>query len=288
MTRRFFLGSGLLAAVVLGLQCHPAGRETNVAKAPRDLHAAHIDRNTVKLEAASAMEVSPQEDPLGFLRHCLDMYEERVDDYTCIFTKQEQVDGRLGNVQKIAVRFRDEPYSVDMTWLENPGGAQRVLYVEGQWQDSQNRPLAWIKPSGSLIKLMVPSIQLPIHGRRVRENSRRTMDEFGFGNTLEMIIEYSERAKAEGVLDLRYVGSGNVASRPTHVFERYLPYTGQEEPYPDALLRVDIDQEWLVPTACYSYADAQGEELLGSYVLTDVEFNVGLAFADFDPETLGF
>ena len=42
-----------------------------------------------------------------------------------------------------------------------------------------------------------------------------------------------------------------------------------------------IDRDWLVPAGCFAYADDAGEELLGTYVTTEVEFNVGLTDADF-------
>jgi hypothetical protein len=67
-----------------------------------------------------------------------------------------------------------------------------------------------------------------------------------------------------------------------------LPYTGDEEVYPDRLLRVFIDKEWLLPTCCISYADDNGSQLLGRYVLVDVRLNPGYTDADFDPEGIGF
>ena len=42
-----------------------------------------------------------------------------------------------------------------------------------------------------------------------------------------------------------------------------------------------LDQEWLLPTAVYCYADHEGKELLGSYVFTNVRLNTGLGDADF-------
>ena len=65
------------------------------------------------------------------------------------------------------------------------------------------------------------------------------------------------------------------------MIERRLPYTGEDGPYPDRLLAVFIDSEWLVPTGCFAYADDAKQDLLGSYVLTDVEFNTGLSDEDF-------
>jgi hypothetical protein len=55
-----------------------------------------------------------------------------------------------------------------------------------------------------------------------------------------------------------------------------LPYDGPEGTYPDARMVLHLDQEWLLPTAVYSYADHEGKDLLGSYVFTKVRLNPGL------------
>ena len=135
-------------------------------------------------------------------------------------------------------------------------------------------------------KLFVSHIKQPIHGHRAKAASRRSLDQFGFRRTLELILRYVRRGQQDGTMRLEYVGHGEIGGRPTYVFERRFPFTGDEEPYPDALLRYHIDQEWLVPTGCFSYADDKGTKLLGSYVLTDVEFNVGLEEQHFDPDRI--
>jgi hypothetical protein len=65
------------------------------------------------------------------------------------------------------------------------------------------------------------------------------------------------------------------------VFERRLPYGDAAGVYPDRLLVIYVDREWLVPTGCFAYADDAGEKPLGTYVTTEVKFNVGLTDADF-------
>ena len=43
-----------------------------------------------------------------------------------------------------------------------------------------------------------------------------------------------------------------------------------------------------MPTGCFSYADDDGEELLGKYLLTKADFNVGYKDADFDAKAIKF
>ncbi len=122
---------------------------------------------------------------------------------------------------------------------------------------------------------------MPIHGDRARAASRRTIDEFGFQSTLTILDKVNDLAEKNGELNYKFEGEGSVDGRPTFVFERILPLKAKTGKYPDAKMVLHIDQEWLLPTAVYSYADAAGKKLLGSYVMTKVELNLGLTEADF-------
>jgi hypothetical protein len=172
-----------------------------------------------------------------------------------------------------------------MTWTRNPGLASRALYVEGKWWNGDT-PQAWVRPAGALLKLV--KLKQDIHGSRAESQSRRTIDQFGFRNSLDLIILYAERSKEQGQLSFEYIGHATVGDRPTWVFERRLPFTGDEEVWPDRLLRVFVDKEWFLPTCCISYADDEGTELLGKYVLVDVQLNRGYTDADFDPDQIDF
>ncbi len=295
--------AGILA-VSLGLQCHDAQQTATAAErdaAPSDYVVATTATPTVPdsvlLTTPMPIVAAPDEiaalvesDPVAFVRHCRESYLRRgVSDYTCRFTKQEFVNRKLGAVEEAVVRFREEPYSVDMEWTKNPPAVNRALYVKNAWVDHKGSELAWFRPKGAILKLFVPKIKQPIRGKRAKKAARRSLDQFGFLSTLDLIIEFTELAQERNEsVRIHYVGERSIDGRPTWTFERHLPYTGTEVPYPDALLRYHIDQEWLVPTGCYSYADHDGTKLLGSYVIHDVQFNVGLTGDDFDPKKLGF
>lgn len=276
---------GLLIAAALCAQCHQlATRVDSQAPAVRveRVYAAAVVTDVTKHDEQLA-----QADPMEFLYRCREHYRRNYRDYTCTFVKQERIGSRITAEQVVDVKFREEPYSVSMHWVRNADQADRVTYIAGKWKDADGRDQAWCQPAGAILSLFVPRILQPIHGARAERASRRTIDQFGFANTLDLIIKYCERSRDDGELDLRYVGRGSINDRPTYVFERRLPYTGREEPYPDALLVFHMDSEWLVPMACFSYADETGDDLLGKYVLTDTAFNIGLTDQDFSPETLG-
>ena len=102
-----------------------------------------------------------------------------------------------------------------------------------------------------------------------------------------LITKYSLLAKEQGKLKLTCVGTGKVGDRPTYVYERTLPYTGEGGEWPDRVLIYHLDAETLLPLSCASYADDAKQKLLGKYEYTDVKLNVGLTEADFDGKTYG-
>ncbi|NOT02717.1 MAG: DUF1571 domain-containing protein [Phycisphaerales bacterium] len=287
--------TGLLIAAAWGLHCQDvrtaAGREEPVLTARID-GLASVPLPTIEPVASRPDHTSQslaESDPVAFLMHCRDAWgKNTARDYQCLFLSQERIGDGLTPVQEVAARVRRQPFSVDMTWLKNPMAAKRAMYVEGKWTDARGQAMAWFKPAGALLELVAPRVQQPIHGPRAKAAARRSMDQFGFERTLGLIIKYTQLARDAGQLDLRYAGTGAIDDRPTYVFERYLPYNGHDESYPDALLRFHIDQAWLVPTACFSYADGKGEQLLGAYVMTAVRFDVGLGDADYDPHSASF
>jgi len=276
-------GIALCLLVVIAVQCHEAPRGSALILSPQPSSAVATIIDADSTDARRRLAV---EDPLAFLRLCRRNYDTAVQDYRCTFLKQERIGGHLGPEQEISVMFRESPFSVDMRWVRNAGRAKHANYVAGRWQDDRNREEALFRPSG-LLGLLAPEVRRPIHGESARRESRRTIDEFGFKNSLDLIIKYCDMVKDRQGYELRYMGEGEVDCRATYVFHRLLPYTGQGGKYPDAMLMVHIDQKWLVPVACVAYADQAGEHLLGSYIQTNVEYNPGLTDADFERAAQG-
>jgi hypothetical protein len=206
-----------------------------------------------------------------------------VRDYRCIFYKRERLQDGLTPMQRIEVCYRAHPHSVSLRWLENAGDARRVIYVRGRARDADGQEMAWIQPAGCIARLFVSKVRLPIHGPRARAASRRSLDQLGFLGTFASLAQVHQRAAAAGELDLRCAGTGEIDGRPTYVLTRRLPYTGESGAYPNALLILHLDREWLLPVGTYMYADHAGTKLLGSYTMTDVTINVGLTDADFEP-----
>lgn len=256
-----------------GVQADSAVRVHTLAPQTAVL-ASTVDRGSLRELA--------RRDPLGLVELGLRRYQERVRDYRCVFHKQERIDGKLGAQEEIEVRFRVEPTSVFMVWRRNADQVRRVLFIDdGRSLDSKGRKQARVEPNGAIARLFVRDIMLPINGKRAESASRRTIDEFGFGQTFRLFDRFNRVAAQRGELVVRYDGEGEIDGRPTFRLVRLLPYTGQGGMYPEARLEFHLDQETLLPTAVFAWGKADGAYLLGSYVFTDVQLNCGLSDADF-------
>ena len=231
-----------------------------------------------RFDPADPQERLAAADPLGFLKQCRRHYLEHISDYRCRFIRQERLHGILTAREEMDIRFRENPFSVDVRWTRNAKLAKRVNYVAGRWAKN-GREFARIEPAGLLGLLFPRGVKRDIHAPDVRAAARSTIDRFGFKNSLDEIITNCESAQGHPDFALRFIGSGALDDRPCLIFEQWLPRDGPQGPYPSRLLVIHIDREWLVPTGWFAYDDAR--KLLGSYVSTDVEFNVGLTDEDF-------
>ncbi|MBI4581460.1 MAG: DUF1571 domain-containing protein, partial [Planctomycetes bacterium] len=161
----------------------------------------------------------------------------------------------------------------------------RVLYVADRWTEN-GKQLAVVEP-GAIARLFIPYVMREIDGADARKSSRRTINQFGLRNSLALVVKFCRLAQEKDRLRFEYVGKGEVNGRETLVFERRLPYAGEDGPWPDRVLVVHIDREDLTPSLCTAYADDDKKVLLGKYMMTDVKLNANLPDSVFTKEGMG-
>lgn len=260
--------------VVVQSPVRPSPTEAVASVAPRALRV----EETLEQRAAR--------DPLRFLEEAMEQYDRTVRDYTCTFTKQEFIGGRLTAEQVMEAMFREKPFSLRLKWVKNADKCDRVLYVADRWVEN-GQQMAVVEP-GWLARLVVSHVMRPIHGADAKKSSRRTVDQFGLRNALDLTLKYVKLAQDKGITDcLSYQGKGEVDKRETLVFERRLPYAGEDGEWPDRVLELHIDRELMVPTLCQCYADDAKKKLLGKYMTTDISLNVNLPDKVFTKEDMG-
>jgi hypothetical protein len=283
---RFLLGGGFVIATISAWPAAPRSAVAHAGDHPGGLPLETLMVAAPGPEAAftrEQVESMARGEPLRLLKLAMELCEERVSDYRCTLYKQERVNGKLGQRQVIEVRYREQPLSVFMIWRENPDRVSRALFIDSpEYVNGKGEKVARVEPAGLIARALVRETTCPIRGADARAASRRFMDEFGFEATLEMVVRYSDQAERNGELRLIYEGEGRVDGRPTYVLKRLLPYSGPTGRYPDAKLVVHLDQEWLLPTAVYSYGDEAGRELLGAYEFGDVNLAPQFSARDFD------
>ncbi|MFN0137017.1 MAG: DUF1571 domain-containing protein [Phycisphaerae bacterium] len=271
----------LLAAMIVPLVCAEGdsdGQLLVAAPAPAIKAKSPIvaASGVKKLNHEELIELA-RTNPIELAQMGRQFHDDQIRDYSCVFVKQERIDNKLRPVEEIEVLFRTKPHSVFMKWLKNEDQVKRCLFIDTPDRvDSKGQKIAKVEPAGVLIRLIISEIEMPIHGDRARAASRRTIDEFGFRSTLDLLDRYNTIGAQKGVLDYHYAGKGVVDGRPTFIFERMLPYTGPKSEYPDAKMIIHLDQEWLLPTSVQSFADKEGKQLLGSYQYKSVRINPGL------------
>jgi len=249
-------------------------------EAPRRA-AANQHHQRVRPTPAPTPEIGAP-DPLALLKRAVQLYDRNVRSYTCTFHRTERVEGRLTREQIIEVAYRNDPHSVAMQWVRNAENVRRLAYRKGLNRAPDGDECALVEPNGTVARLVASRVPVPIHGPLARRSSRYTLDEFGFRATLDRVLRVNAMAGELGDLDLKYAGTSQVDGRPTMVIERRLPYTGENGLYPEALLVLHLDKQWLVPVAIYTYADTDGEVLLGRYLTTNIRINPPLGSDAFD------
>ncbi len=228
---------------------------------------------TLPLPESRHPTIATDEEPLDLLHRARARYDRSVRTYRCVLTRQEFLNGRLNQPQQIAVTFRQSPLSIGMDWIRNPGRVRRIVYVKDRDRGPNGAQRALVEPEGTLARLVTRRFPIEIHSPTAQSASRYPIDQFGFRSTIDRLIRVCEKARQRGDLQLTFAADGEVDGRPTFVIVRRLPYTGPDGMYPDALLVIHLDREWLLPVAMHSYSDANGQFLLGSYVITKVRLN---------------
>lgn len=247
----------------------PDGPSTGRPAAVQPSDTAKAETHVVKLAKT---------DHIALLEHCLKRNEGRFRSYTCTLIKQERLRGKLSKEQWVRVKFRQEPFSVAMAWRKNPPAGDRILYVQGRYGGKM-----LVRPTGRLARFLAgKTVKRDPHGKEAKKNSLRTVDQFGFKNSLQALLKFYRLGKTEGVLKEEFGKYAEVYGRSAVVLIRYLPDSPK---YPSYKTLIYLDVKHLVPVCVEGY-DSAGR-LICRYVYRDVKPDAGLTAKDFLPEANG-
>jgi hypothetical protein len=263
---------GFLLVGLFCIQCIPAGPEGTTSKVIAKGRPVEPEDTSAKL-----LELA-RTDHIALLNHCMAHYDRTVEDYTCTLMKQERIRGAWGDEQEVSVKFRQKPFSVAMKFVRNAPIGDRVIYVEGKYD---NKML--VRPKSGILRMLTGgSVFREPAGAEAMKKTLRPVNLFGFRRGTLALIGVYEQAKKAGHLKESYVGTAEVAGRQTLVLERFLPPEGD---YPAWRTLIYVDTEYLVPICIEGWDWAKQRNC--RYVYKDIQFNVGLTDDDFLPEANG-
>ncbi|NBB94820.1 MAG: DUF1571 domain-containing protein [Planctomycetes bacterium] len=226
-------------------------------------------------------------DHVALLKRCIEHYEALpITNYTCTFLKHERLNGKLRDEQLMDVKFMAKPFSVAITWTQNPPLADKVLYIEGKWPNDDGKSRMLVRPRGGFTRMLTGGslLKLP-DGPDAMKNTLRPVTLFGFRNTLQALLDVYEVAQKRGDLQQRFNGISEVGGRKCLTLVRILP---ERDDYPARKTVTCIDIERMLPLKVlgdgWQTNDAGKHILLANYEYRDVTLNPGLTQADFAPE----
>ena len=206
-----------------------------------------------------------------------------VRDYTCLFYRQEWVDGHLREKETIRVKFRKTPLSLYMKWIAEPHQGRETLFVAGKNQDRIK-----VHQGGLLGGI---NINLNPLGHMARNSCRHTVYEAGIGYTIGLLRDGLQLAKVgkNGVFtDLgrkTYEGLNVRCYRAVFPGSEVKPdntYCAVKGKYHAADTTVCIDDRNHLPVVVEN-RNASGQ-LIEYYVNKDLQLNTGLTDMDFSPD----
>lgn len=185
----------------------------------------------------------------------------KLNDYKCIFERQERINGTMLKVQSYNVNFRRYPFSVYMENIKNPTGAKKILYIENNLIIN-GKEYMLVVPSGSIARLFFPVTKIAIDAPAVLASSRNTIKRFGFANIMNRIMNE--------LVSVEFLGNDISGSRQTRIYLCSLKR--------DIEVYIHIDKEKDIPISLRLF---DKDHFLGYYNFIEVELNVGLKDSDF-------
>ncbi len=217
-------------------------------------------------------------DPLGAMLLDAKTAYGKLRDYTCVFTRQERLNGVLGAEQVAAMKMRVKPQSIALRFArpESVAGMEE-LYVSGTRTGKMK-----YRPAGAkgINGFQLISLDDP----KVLADTRHPITEAGFAATIDRLIAIANREKALGNNLEVYTSDFQFAGKTVTRYE-VLARRAHAHRYAYRVL-VYVDKETKLPVRFEAYeAPKPGTtvgDLLEAYSYTDVKFNVGLGESAFE------
>lgn len=234
---------------------------------------------------APAVTPHPLDEAISIAESGLVNMQRNIFDYTALMVKRERVKGKLGDVEYMRIKVRNQretdagakPFSIYMSFLKPKAVKGReVIWVKGE-----NNGKLMVHETG--IKGF-KTFYLDPTGWLAMQGNRYPISEAGLENLIIRLIEKATRDRRAGDCHVTYRPGAKINGRPCSLIE--VVHDVKRDPYEFHKAQVFIDDEMQIPVryASYDWPATQGGKpvLMEEYTYVDVKLNVGLKDIDFD------
>jgi len=206
----------------------------------------------------------------------------KIPGYTCTFTKQEQLKKGPPLRQVMVLKFRREPFSVYLKYIE-PHPGREVIYVDGR----NKGKLQVHEPSG--LASFVGTISLAPSSSEAMKENRYPVTMIGMEKVLDTAIGDIEQGLKCADVKVDHYPQAKVGVIDCTMFEIFYP---QREGFKIYKARIYFDKKTQLPIRVEQYGNASraGEEppLLEEYTYSDLKIDAPISDADFDVNNAGY
>lgn len=248
---------------------------------------ASMSEAVVVPETAPARIPHPLDQAISIAEEGLVNMRTNVFDYTALMVKRERVNGNLGDVEYMRIKVRNDrdtatghtPLSIYMSFVKPKAVKGReVIWVKGE-----NDGKLMVHEGSGVGSLK--TFHLDPNGWLAMKGNRYPISEAGLENLIVRLIEKASRDRAAGQCVVNYREGAKINGRSCSMIE--VIHAEQRAPYEFHKAQVFIDDELQLPVryASYGWPTRAGGKpvLMEEYTYVDVQLNVGLTDADFDP-----
>lgn len=199
----------------------------------------------------------------------------KVEDYTCIFTKQEYVGNKMRRTETIFMKHKKEPHSVYMKWIKKPYKDRECLYCGGKYDNKLKAH------EGHGFKSWFGTLSLNPKGGRAMKGNRHPITESGIFNTIDKIKKDFESARKHPEHNVSYerFEEREIHGQPSFCVLIIQP-KNRKLGYYAHKAEICIHQKLYIPTSVKIW-DFSGR-LVEFYTYREYKINVGLTNRDFD------
>lgn len=239
--------------------------------------------------APTPVDIHPLDRALDIARRGLAGCQANVKDYTAIVVKRERIDGTLGGYEYMTAKIRNrkiangqvvQPLSVYLQFLKpSTIKGRECIYVEG----TNNGNV--VAHEGGFKGRFLPTVNIPPDGALAMRGQRYPLTEIGVENLMAKLIERGETARVIPDVTCEFRRNAKIKDRTCTLLHVIQPTKKPGLEFYRAEVFIDDALNLPIRYVAYDWPRSPGQtpEVLEEYTYLNLQVNVGLTDADFDP-----